>query len=201
MSDIADDPWTIFLDRDGTVIVDSNYPSDPDAVQFEVNAKEGLGLFAAAQTRLVIVSNQSGIGRGYFPESAAHNINERLARILSAQNIQIEGWYICPHKPEDQCECRKPLPGLAYRAARELGIDLKRAIMIGDKISDLGMATALGMPGILVRTGKGEATARAATSTLTNTFIVNDLVEAFTVYSAIRAKICVPGTHERGRAK
>jgi D-glycero-D-manno-heptose 1,7-bisphosphate phosphatase len=176
--------WTIFLDRDGTIMVDSDYPSDPDAIVLEEGAIEGLRLFAAAGARLVVVTNQSGVGRGYFSESAANAVNHRLGDILSAQGVVVEGWYLCPHHPDNNCACRKPALGLVHRAAQELALDLDRSIVIGDKLSDIGLAKALSISGILVRTGKGKAACDDAIAL--GARIADNLIDAFFVFCAIR---------------
>jgi histidinol-phosphate phosphatase family protein len=146
----------ILFDRDGTIIVDRGYLKDPAAIEFECEAVEGIALLAAAGLSLVVVSNQSGIGRGYFDEAVADAVNARLASLLGSFGICIDGWYICPHTPQSGCDCRKPAPGLAHRAAHELGLDLKRSWVVGDKRSDLELADAIGAKGVLVTTGEGE---------------------------------------------
>jgi histidinol-phosphate phosphatase family protein len=146
----------VLLDRDGTIIVDRGYLSDPEQIEFEAEAVDGLARLATAGLPLVIVSNQSGIGRGYFDETAANAVNARLATILGGRGVTIAGWYVCPHAPDACCDCRKPAPGLALRAARELDLDLGQSWVIGDKRSDLELADAIGARGILVSTGEGE---------------------------------------------
>lgn len=112
---------------------------------------------AALGLPLAVVSNQSGVGRGLFPASAVDAVNARVAAVLGEAGVSIDGWYHCPHAPDAACDCRKPLPGMALAAARDLRLDLTRSFVIGDKPADLGLARAVGATGILVRTGEGAA--------------------------------------------
>lgn len=143
------------LDRDGTLIVEKDYLADPDGVELEAGAAAALRTLARLGLVLVVVSNQSGIGRGYFTRARADAVNARVDQLLSAEGVEIAGWYLCPHAPEEACACRKPLPGLAHAAAAELGLDLQRSFVIGDKPADVGLARAVGATGLLVLTGHG----------------------------------------------
>ncbi|HET8612398.1 MAG TPA: HAD family hydrolase [Sphingomonas sp.] len=147
----------IFLDRDGTLIVEREYLSDPALVELERGAAEGLAKLSAAGLPLVVLTNQSGIARGYFTREQADAVNRRTAELLRARGIIIAGWYLCPHGPADGCSCRKPGAGLAEQAARELGLSLPGSFVIGDKRSDVELADAIGATGILVTTGHGHA--------------------------------------------
>lgn len=127
----------VFLDRDGTIIFDRGYTSAPAKVALMLGVANSLQKLANAGFVLVIVTNQSGIGRGYFTEKDMHRVNNRMLELLKKENLFIDAIYFCPHKPDDLCECRKPRPGLLFKAARELNIDIAASAMIGDKISDL----------------------------------------------------------------
>jgi len=155
-------PRYILLDRDGTIIVDRHYLSDPDGVELLPNAAAGLRRLAALGFRFVVVTNQSGIGRGYFGEGALTAMHARLAELLAAQEVTLAGVYHCPHTDQAGCDCRKPNAGMAKRAAAELKFDLGTAIVIGDKCADIGLGRAIGATTILVRTGHGRATEQAA---------------------------------------
>jgi D-glycero-D-manno-heptose 1,7-bisphosphate phosphatase len=145
----------VLLDRDGTIIVERSYLSDPAQVLLEEGAAEGLRRLAKAGWLLVVLTNQSGIGRGYFDRAAAEEVNARVAALLAVEGVPIAGWYLCPHGPDEACNCRKPRPGLARQAADELGLDLTRSWMIGDKRSDVELARRIGARPILVTTGHG----------------------------------------------
>ena len=154
----------ILLDRDGTIIKDKHYLSDPEQVEFEEGAVEGLKKMQGLGFGLVVGTNQSGVGRGYFSLEEAEAVNERMRQMLAAEGITLAGIYTCPHAPEEGCECRKPRPGLVYQAARELRFDPARAIVVGDKPADVALARACGARGVLVLTGKGrEANVDAGT--------------------------------------
>lgn len=145
----------VFLDRDGTLIVEKDYLSDPEQVVVEEGVVEGLTLLQRHGHPLIVVSNQSGIGRGLFTLQDAERVNQRLADLLLRHGVELQAWYLCPHAPETPCECRKPLPGLALAASRDLQLGLAGSYVVGDKRTDLELADAIGGTGILVTTGHG----------------------------------------------
>jgi D-glycero-D-manno-heptose 1,7-bisphosphate phosphatase len=155
-------PPVVFLDRDGTIIVERDYLSDPALVELEQGAVAGLARLAAAGHPLVVLTNQSGIARGYFDLAAAERVNARVAQLLAEAGIAIAGWFICPHGSADACDCRKPAPGLAIAAGQVLGLPIEGAWMIGDKLSDATLPHAFAGQGILVTTGHGAQDADAA---------------------------------------
>ena len=155
----------VLLDRDGTINVDTGYVSDPASICLEDGVLDGLRRLTAAGLPLIILSNQSGVGRGYFDLCDVVDVNHSIAEQLAAHDIEVAGWYVCPHAPADQCDCRKPLPGLALRAAKDFSLDLRRCWMIGDKRSDLQMADAVGASSILLLTGEGAQHSDWATAT------------------------------------
>ena len=145
----------VFLDRDGTLIEEMGYLSDPNKVRLEEGVVEGLAALAARGHPLVVLSNQSGIGRGMFTEGDAHRVNERLAAMLREREVEILAWYLCPHVPNDSCACRKPMPGMALAAARDCHLELPGSYVIGDTRADVELADAIGGTGILLTTGHG----------------------------------------------
>jgi histidinol-phosphate phosphatase family protein len=149
----------VFLDRDGTIIVDKSYLGDPDGVVLERGAVSGLRTMAGLGYELVVVSNQSGIGRGLITREAVDCVNRRVTDELRREGVSIAGWYICPHSPELGCNCRKPRPALIEQAASDMALDVAGSFIIGDKKSDLMLAYAVGATGILVMTGHGAMTA------------------------------------------
>lgn len=152
----------VFIDRDGTLIVEREYLADPALVELEHGAVAGLSRLMAAGYVLVVLTNQSGIARGYFDLATAQRVNARVDELLAEAGLRVAGWYICPHGDNDACDCRKPAPGLALDAARDLGLDLAGAWMIGDKMSDAGLAAAIGGRAIVVTTGHGAKAVAAA---------------------------------------
>lgn len=144
-----------FLDRDGTIIAERHYLGDQEGVAFESGAVAGLRQLEALGYLLVVITNQSGIGRGLLTREQVDGVNRRADELLQAHGVRIAAWYICPHTPDEACDCRKPSPGMVDRAARELNIDLSRSLVVGDKDADLGLAKARNMAGYLVLTGHG----------------------------------------------
>jgi D-glycero-D-manno-heptose 1,7-bisphosphate phosphatase len=146
----------VVLDRDGTVIVERHYLSDPAEVELLPGVASGLRRLGRLGLGLVLVTNQSGVGRGYFDEPALGRIHQRLIDLLAREGVRLDGVYHCPHTPDADCMCRKPRPGLLRRAAADLGFDPAAAFVIGDKPCDLGLGRAVGATTFLVRTGYGE---------------------------------------------
>ena len=147
----------VFLDRDGTLNVDREYVGTPEDVELVANAAEGARMLAGAGFVLVVVSNQSGIARGFFTEREADAVDQRLAELLAAKGVTIAASYRCPHLPDSAlpefaiaCDCRKPLPGLILRAAADLSLDLKRSWAIGDRARDVAAGAAAGCRTIAV---------------------------------------------------
>jgi D-glycero-D-manno-heptose 1,7-bisphosphate phosphatase len=127
----------VFLDRDGTLIVDVGYPRDPEAVRFLDGALDALRALQAAGFLLVVVSNQSGIGRGLITPAEAQAVHARFSALLAEAGITLDSAKYCPHGPDQGCDCRKPAPGMLLEAADELGIDLTASFMVGDKAADV----------------------------------------------------------------
>jgi D-glycero-D-manno-heptose 1,7-bisphosphate phosphatase len=135
-----------------------------------------LQAFTRAGWRPVIVTNQSGIARGYFTEADLEAVHRHLIDLLQAMGVSLAGIHHCPHGPDSDCRCRKPAPGLAERAAAELGADLTQAVMIGDKPADLELARAIGAFAVLTRQGYGRQTELDAPGLAD--LVVDDLDEA-----------------------
>jgi D-glycero-D-manno-heptose 1,7-bisphosphate phosphatase len=133
----APNPKAILLDRDGTLIEDPGYLSRPEQVVWKEGAFEAMKKLAGAGYRLFIVTNQSGIGRGMFGVDDMERINQRLKDDLGKAGVSLDGIYYCAHRPEENCDCRKPKTGLVLQAAREHGLDLSKSWLIGDKCSDI----------------------------------------------------------------
>ncbi|MBN1754941.1 HAD family hydrolase [bacterium] len=152
----------IFIDRDGTLIYDRHFIRDPQEVEFIPGSIEALKIFLKLGYKIIIVSNQSGVARGYFTEADVNIINCRVQELAEPEGITIAAFYYCPHHPDGiikeyrkVCDCRKPEPGLLYKAMENFGLDLAQCIVIGDKDSDIGLARRVGAIAIRVKTGKG----------------------------------------------
>ncbi len=158
----------LLVDRDGTLIVDKYYLADPDQVELIEGSAGALRAARSLGYKIIIVSNQSGVAKGYHTLDAVKQVNERLLQLLGAEGVQPDGVYFCPHHvsqgtvPEFsiECDCRKPSPGMAERAALELGLDLRKSVVVGDSQVDLGLGRVIGARPILVRTGYGVAIER-----------------------------------------
>jgi D-glycero-D-manno-heptose 1,7-bisphosphate phosphatase len=146
----------ILLDRDGTINVEVDYLSRVEQVQLLPGAAPGLRRLAHAGFPLAVVTNQSGVGRGYFTEETLARIHRELVARLEVEGVALGGIFHCPHRPEEKCACRKPAPGLARQAAAALGGDLARSFVIGDKECDIALGINVGARTVLVRTGYGE---------------------------------------------
>ena len=147
----------IFLDRDGVLIENrANYVRDWSQVKIFPKSVKALANSNLENYKIVIVTNQSAVGRGIISLETAMNINNRLIELIHGQNGKLDGAYLCPHDPKDGCDCRKPKPGMLFQAAEKLSLDLKRSWMIGDAWSDVQAGQSAGVHGtIIVKTGRG----------------------------------------------
>jgi D-glycero-D-manno-heptose 1,7-bisphosphate phosphatase len=153
-----------FVDRDGTLIVERHYLDDPDRVELLPGAAQGLARLRDLGYLLLVVTNQSGLSRGYFDHQRLDAIHVRLQDLLQAHGVQLDGIYVCPHLPEHDCRCRKPRPGLIEAAAARHRFDARQSIVVGDKPCDIDLGHAVGARTFLVRTGYGSSHAAATTA-------------------------------------
>lgn len=169
----------VFLDRDGVIIEEEHYLSDPDKIRLIPGAVEAIKRLRDAGYLAVVTTNQAGVARGYYEEADAVKVNERLKLMLESAGAGLDGIYMCPHHPDHSgdCYCRKPAPGMLLQAIKDLNIDCADSYMIGDKMSDIGAADAAGCAdAFLVLTGHGqEHEARAIQA---NKKITASIVEA-----------------------
>jgi D-glycero-D-manno-heptose 1,7-bisphosphate phosphatase len=171
----------VFLDRDGVIIQNrENYVRTWEEVQILPGALDALVELAHSTYRIVIVTNQSAVGRGLISLSLAQEINHRLATTIQQAGGRVDRVYMCPHAPDEVCNCRKPRPGLLTQAAEELDLDLSRSFLVGDALTDLMAASQAGIPHrILVLTGRGKSQALLAEAHQLQPFtIVSHLAEA-----------------------
>jgi heptosyltransferase-2 len=144
---------TVFLDRDGTLNKDTGYIKSPDELTLLPGVGAALARLKKAGACLVVVTNQSGLGRGYFAAKDLEAIHAKLRLLLAEDQVTLDGLYFCPHHPDDRCNCRKPAPGMIDRAVAELRVDLDRAYVIGDSARDIELAKQVGARSLLVLTG------------------------------------------------
>jgi D-glycero-D-manno-heptose 1,7-bisphosphate phosphatase len=147
----------VFVDRDGTLLEERDYLASPDDVELVPGTIEALGRLRRSGFLVVVVTNQSGIARGLYTEGDYRAVASRVDEILDEAGVIPDGTEYCPHHPDftGPCECRKPAAGMHRRAARALGIDLRRSFFVGDKLSDVAVADTVGGKGVLVLTGYG----------------------------------------------
>jgi histidinol-phosphate phosphatase family protein len=144
-------PTALFLDRDGTIIEDEHYISDPAKVRLIDGAADAIARANAALVPVIVVTNQSGIGRGYFSLEDHAQVSRRVDELLAEQGARIDATYMCPHAPDDNCKCRKPGYLLFSRAADDHPeVDLSNALYVGDRMRDIEPGLALGGQGVLV---------------------------------------------------
>jgi D-glycero-D-manno-heptose 1,7-bisphosphate phosphatase len=145
----------VFLDRDGTICEEMGYLNHISRVHVFPFVAGAIARLNRAGLPVVVVTNQSGVARGIFPESLVAEVQSRITAELAAGGAHIDAFYYCPHVKEQGCDCRKPLPGMLVRAAKEHGLDLRRSVVVGDRYVDVTMAHSVGAAGVMVKTGFG----------------------------------------------
>jgi len=153
----------VFLDRDGTIIEEVGYLDRPERVEFFPWTIDAIRVLNRAGLAVVLVSNQSGIARGFFTDAVVEDVHRRMGEMLAGGGARIDAYYYCPHHPDGSvaafakaCDCRKPARGLVDRAMAEFGVDPAQSFVVGDRWLDIGLARTVGARGVLVRTGYGE---------------------------------------------
>ena len=177
----------VFLDRDGTIIEEVGYLDRAERVEFYPWTIDAIRAFNRAGLAVVMLSNQSGVARGFFTEAVVDHVHTRMAAMLAEGGARIDAYYYCPHHPDGKvagyarpCDCRKPGRGLVDRAARELGVDPARSFVVGDRWVDVALARAVGASGVLVRTGYGMSVEHQRPDNLSADAVVDNLIAAAT---------------------
>jgi len=179
----------IFLDKDGTLIDDVPYNVDPGRITLAPGAVGGLRRLSCLGYRLLVVSNQPGVAQGRFDVGALEPVRQRLAQLLSEQGVHLEGFYYCPHAPDEGCACRKPQPGMLLQAATEHQVDLAASWMIGDTLDDVEAGGRAGCRTILIDNGNETLWLRSPLRT--PTWIASDLDAAAQLIQATRGMPCL----------
>ncbi len=177
----------LFLDRDGTVNEELDFISSPDQVRLIPGSAEAIRGANATGLKVFIITNQSGIARGFLTEQQLDEVHTRLLKLLEDEHASIDGIYYCPHHPElgneryrRDCDCRKPRPGLLRQAALKSNVDLKRSFLVGDRLIDIETGKAAGTTNVLVLTGYGEEEYEASRKNeLAIDYVARDLLEGW----------------------
>lgn len=140
----------VFLDRDGVLIEDTNYPGDPEKIVFLPKIADAVRSLNEKGYKVIVATNQSGVARGYFTEKEVKEINKKIEKKLGKEGAKIDKFYYCPHHPDDNCECRKPKPGMLLKAKRDFNIDFKKSYVIGDALKDVETGKKVGCKTILI---------------------------------------------------
>jgi D,D-heptose 1,7-bisphosphate phosphatase len=148
----------VFVDRDGTINIDGPYLSDPDKFRMYPGVGEGISKLKKSGYKIIVITNQSGIGRGYFTEKNLLKIHEKMKEEFQHFNTKIDGIYYCPHHPDIYCECRKPKTKLFEKAIHDHDIDVTKSYMVGDKMQDVEAGKKIGVKTILIPTLNNENT-------------------------------------------
>jgi D-glycero-D-manno-heptose 1,7-bisphosphate phosphatase len=187
MGEILNGSPGVFLDRDGTLIRDVGYLSRPDQIEILPRVPDALRLLHEHGFKIVVVTNQSGVARGFFDEHHVEKIHLALKTKLAEHGAVLDGIYYCPHHPTEgagpyhaSCECRKPNAGLAKQAARDLNLDFSRSYVVGDKPTDVGLAVRIGAKGIRIHENDTEKKGQVVGSkeVVPAALVVKDLWEA-----------------------
>lgn len=162
----------VFIDRDGTMARDVNYCRHPEDFELFPNTARAIKLLNEHGFKVIVITNQSGIARGYFTKEALAQIHEKMKAELAKIGAWVDGIFYCPHHPDDNCDCRKPKPKLVLQAAKKHNIELERSFVVGDLELDIGLGKAAGCTTILLRDSLQEDTS------ISPDYIASDLLEA-----------------------
>jgi len=175
----------VFLDRDGTIIEEVGYLDRPERVELFPWTIDAVRVLNRAGLAVVLVSNQSGVARGFFTEAVVDAVHQRMADLLNEGGARIDAYYYCPHHPDGKvpryaqpCDCRKPGRGLVDRAVQELGIDPAKSFVVGDRWLDVALGRAVGAQSVLVRTGYGASEEDRRPADLAADAVVDNLIAA-----------------------
>lgn len=183
----------VFIDRDGTINCEKEYLFRTEECSFISGAPEAIRLLNKAGFKVIVVTNQSGIGRGFFTEKDVRKLHQFMDEKLAGFGAFIDAWYLCPHHPDHgigefkrHCDCRKPQPGMLFEAAGDLGVDLAASYIVGDKLADIKAGIAAGCLPILVRTGYGASVEPMAPAGVP---VFDDLLDAAQFISCLAKQV------------
>jgi D,D-heptose 1,7-bisphosphate phosphatase len=155
---MSEKPKAIFLDRDGVINKEVSYLSNPDMFEFIEGSIEALKILKQKMFLLIVITNQAGIARGFFTEEILNTIHNKMTKILIQNGVKLDDIYYCPHHPDftGPCECRKPNPGMIYKAKSKYNIDLTQSYMVGDTLNDIQTGKTTNCKTVLLLTGYGK---------------------------------------------
>ncbi|NPA39376.1 MAG: HAD family hydrolase [Thermodesulfobacteria bacterium] len=170
----------VFLDRDGTINEEVGYLNDLSRLRLLPKVWEALKLLKDKGFKLIVITNQSGVARGYFPKELVYKANELIQKRLARKGVRLDDFFVCFHLPDEGCNCRKPKPGMIFEAAKKYNIDLSSSYMVGDKLIDIETGKNAGLKTILVLTGygRGELKYVIPKKKIYPDFVAEDLREA-----------------------
>lgn len=166
----------IFIDRDGTINVNFGYISNPSDFKAYPSVSKGIKLLRDNDFRIIVITNQSGIARGYFSEETLDKIHQRMENILAEQGAATDAIYYCPHHPNDKCNCRKPNTGLFEKAIEDFDIDVKNSFIIGDRMLDIEAGYKIGCKTVLIPEDKEKIKKEMSKSDIDPDFICDDFL-------------------------
>ncbi len=173
----------VFIDRDGTICEEVDYLDDLSKLRLIDGSAEAIRIINHSGMKAVVITNQSGVGRGLFTEEFVDRVHEKLRKILERKGAFLDGIYYCPHLPDAGCLCRKPEQGMLRKASEDMGIDFTKSYMVGDKAIDIEFARRAGAKGVMVRTGYGEEelnkfTVHSSQFTVKPDYVADNLLDA-----------------------
>ena len=173
------------VDRDGTLLEEAGYLDRLEKIAFFPYATDAVRLLNRAGFPVIVITNQSGVGRGMYSEEFVIRTHDVMTGRLAAGGARVDAYYYCPHLPDAgleryriECDCRKPSPGMLRKAAADLGLDLRRSFTVGDKWTDVAVGSAVGAKGILVRTGYGRSSEGARPAGVEPAFVADNIAAA-----------------------
>jgi histidinol-phosphate phosphatase family protein len=174
----------VFIDRDGTMAPDVHYCRRPEDFELFPNTAKAIRLLNEHGFKVIVITNQSGIARGYFTEDTLARIHDKMITELAKEGARVDAIYYCPHHPNDKCDCRKPKPKLVLQAAKEYNINLKRSFVVGDLEMDVDLGKAVGCKSILI---KGSSS--VSDEKMNPDAVASDLLEAAQIILAMEGSV------------
>jgi len=181
---VRDMKRAIFIDRDGTIIKDKGYITNVSFVELIPGAAQAINRFHSLGFIVVLVTNQSAVGRGYITEDELAKIHKTMKQLLFQEGSFLDAIYACPHHPDERCGCRKPEPGLIRKACKDFDINIAKSYIVGDQKADVELGKKEGMSSILVLTGHGKDTVKETSPD----YVVNNILEAEKLIERIEGK-------------